>query len=83
MSWMDALSGRGMGLKGMTPKTFRERLEAQRATYATFSILLEQGSQPLEASIHAHAGVAPYRRRRPRPLARARPRRVSVSSMLI
>lgn len=77
MSWMDGLTGRGMGLNGMTPKTFRERLEAQQATYAAFSVLLEQGSQPLEASTHARPGVAPYRRRRPRP------QRVSVSSILI
>ncbi|KAJ5670127.1 uncharacterized protein N7477_005490 [Penicillium maclennaniae] len=46
----------------ITPERFAELLEAQRATYAVIADYLAQRGRPLEDSIHAPPGIAPFRR---------------------
>lgn len=53
----------------ITSERFAELLEAQRATYAVIADYLAERGRPLEASIHAPPGVAPFRRA-PRPARR-------------
>ncbi|KAJ6113817.1 hypothetical protein N7523_007134 [Penicillium sp. IBT 18751x] len=46
----------------ITPERFAELLEAQRATYAVIADYLAERGRPLEDSIHAPPGIAPFRR---------------------